>query len=444
MTHCSSWKIKGIVVLTTLFFSLVGFNKSAFAQPDGKALFKANCAACHKSTKNSVGPALMGARKRWKDAGLNEKIYEWVNNPTKVKNENIGYVNDLISKFPGALMSAQTLKKDEINAVLDYMDKGDDAGGPKTGVASAHPKEFFEQEEANGGWWLWLVVLGVIFLVIALSMGGVRKQLVRAQLSQLNKPEPEDMSYSAEIRNWMWHNKKLVSVIGLVLVLMVLAAGWYSLKDIGVYEGYKPKQPIWFSHEVHAGINKIDCQYCHAGAEKSRHATLPTAMVCMNCHKAIQEGTLTGTEEISKIYDAVGFDPKTLQFTGKQKQITWVKVHALPDHVYFNHSQHVVAGKLDCKQCHGEMDKIDVARIQPASVLNSIEGNIKIEGRPTLTMGWCIDCHKQAKVQMDGNGYYDEMKNRLLMDKELYQKHLDDENITVRDMGGWECGKCHY
>lgn len=450
MSHCSSWKIKGITLVTALFFSLVGFQKSASAQaaPDGKALFKANCASCHKPDKVLIGPALAGAKQRWADAGIPDKIYEWVRNPKAVLDQGHSYVKGVVEQFKNqALMTPQALSNDEIDAVLAYADSytgGDPGGGG--GVPTAHDAAWFAaQEEGQGsGWWLWFVVLGAIFVAIALGMGGVRKQLTRAQLGKLEKPEEDRSTYWGEARDWMWRNKKLTSVIGLVLVFLLLAEGWYGLKDIGVYEGYKPKQPIWFSHEVHAGINKINCQYCHSTVEKSRHASLPAPMVCMNCHKGVEEGTLTGKDEIAKIYKAVGWDVNTKTYTGKTEPIKWVKVHALPDHVYFNHSQHVVAGKLDCKQCHGEMEKIDVARIQPASVLNSIEGNIKIEDRPTLTMGWCIDCHKQAKVQMDGNGYYDEMKKRLLKDPKLYQKHLQDENITVQDIGGWECSKCHY
>lgn len=449
MSHCSSWKIKGISLVTALFFTLVGFQKSASAQ-DGEKLFKANCASCHHPVKLVVGPALQGVQKRWADAGAADKIYEWVQNPKKVLDSGLPYVKNLVEQHNAKnvpLMTAQAVSKDEIDAIFKYVEEYKGGGGPTT-VAQAHPASYYDEmyasENEGSGIWLWLIVLGVIFTILAFGIGGVKKQLTRAQLDKLGKPEPEKYTYMGEARSWMSKNRKLTSVIGLVLVFMLLSAGWYSLKEIGVYEGYKPKQPIWFSHEVHAGINKINCQYCHSTVEKSRHASLPAPMVCMNCHKGVQEGTITGKEEIAKIYKAVGFDPASGQYTGKTEPIKWVKVHALPDHVYFNHSQHVVAGKLDCKQCHGEMEKIDVARIQPAAVLNSIEGNIKIEDRPTLTMGWCIDCHKQAKVQMDGNGYYDEMKKRLLKDKKLYQKHLDDENITVKDIGGWECSKCHY
>ncbi|HLP14168.1 MAG TPA: c-type cytochrome [Flavobacteriales bacterium] len=439
--------------MATLFLSLVGFQKSAFAQPDGKALFKANCASCHHPVNAMVGPALKGAKQRWSDAGVAEEIYNWVKDPAATA-KAVPYAKDLKAKYDAKgtpIMSAQMLNKEEVDAVLAYADNFTEEG-PKAGAATAHDKAYFDQkfEEEGSSWTMWLIVLGVIFTAIALGMGGVRKQLTRAQLQHLNKPVDERSTYSKEARSWMWANKKLVSVIGIFLTFMLLSAGWYGLKDIGVYEGYRPTQPIWFSHEVHAGINKINCQYCHSTVEKSRTASLPTPMVCMNCHKNIKEGTITGKEEIAKIYKAVGFDPENNVYieNAKTEPIKWVKVHALPDHAYFNHSQHVVAGKLDCSQCHGKMEEMDVARIQPHTYLNTmqanVDANIKFGDRPTLTMGWCIDCHAQAKVQMDKNGYYDEMKKRLMLDKKLYQKHLDDENITVKDMGGWECSKCHY
>ncbi|HYG50346.1 MAG TPA: c-type cytochrome, partial [Flavobacteriales bacterium] len=350
MGKCSSWKLKGITLLASLYLSLVGFQKSAYAQPDGEKIFTANCASCHHPVEPKVGPALKGAKKRWADAGVAEEIYNWIKDPSTTASK-VPYAKDLKAQYDAKgtpIMSAQMLSKEEMDAVLDYADNWVDKGDTGSTAGVAHDKKYFDEmfEEEGSSWTLWLIVLGVIFTTIALGMGGVRKQLTGAQLAQLNKPVDERTTYAGEIRNWLWHNKKLASVVGLVLTFMLLSAGWYGLKDIGVYEGYRPTQPIWFSHEVHAGINKINCQYCHSTVEKSRHASLPTPMVCMNCHKNIKKGTITGTDEIAKIYKAVGFDPQNNVYieNAKTEPIKWVKVHALPDHVYFNHSQHVVAG----------------------------------------------------------------------------------------------------
>ena len=205
---------------------------------------------------------------------------------------------------------------------------------------------------------------------------------------------------------------------------------WNSLFRIGVYydyktdKGYKPEQPIKFSHKIHAGDNAIACQYCHNSVEKSRHAGIPTVNICMNCHQGISSGAITGEKEIAKIYAAAGFDVKSGKTDeSKSNPIKWVKVHNLPDHVYFNHSQHVVVGKIECAKCHGNLKEMTVA-----------------EQKVPLTMKWCIECHLKTEVAMDGNPYYEKLHAAL---KEQYKdQHL--KKFTVAQMGGIECAKCHY
>lgn len=214
-----------------------------------------------------------------------------------------------------------------------------------------------------------------------------------------------------------------------------------------VKEEYKPIQPIEFSHKVHAGDNEINCAYCHNSVKKTSTAGIPTINVCMNCHKSIFEGSTTGTDEIAKIYEAAGFDPISLKYSGETKPIKWNKVHDLPDQVYFDHAKHVKVGKIKCQQCHGDLTKEKIVRVMPVSGLNKIEGNIKLS-RPTLTLEWCIECHREKEIEISSQnaaGYYKEIHRRLLKDKELYQKYLEaDGNITANDLGGWECVKCHY
>lgn len=289
---------------------------------------------------------------------------------------------------------------------------------------------------------MWIIILGVIFVIIAFSAGSVRRQLVNANREKQGLEELPEMTYWQTWKAWMWRHKVITSFVVLFFVFGGLADGWYRLKDVGVFENYKPEQPIAFSHKIHAGDNAIACQYCHSGVEKSRHALIPSPMVCMNCHKYIKKGTQTGTEEIAKIYKAVGWDVDAQAYTGKTEPIKWIKVHNMPDHVYFSHQQHVVAGGVDCKQCHGDMTKETVARIMPHEELNAIDGNVKVT-RPTMTMGWCIECHNQAETKMEG-GYYDELKKRMMNNPNLQKKHLEDEKITVNELGGWECAKCHY
>jgi hypothetical protein len=101
-----------------------------------------------------------------------------------------------------------------------------------------------------------------------------------------------------------------------------------------------------------------------------------------------------------------------------------VKIHNLPDHVYFNHAQHVVVGKVDCIECHGDVATFDYPMHQESE----------------LTMGWCIECHRTKEVKMDGNPYYDKLHDQLV---EKY-KHEGLESFTVNQAGGIECAKCHY
>ena len=182
--------------------------------------------------------------------------------------------------------------------------------------------------------------------------------------------------------------------------------------SLGRQQYYQPDQPIAFSHKVHAGQNKIDCQYCHLTADKSMYAGIPPVETCMNCHAQVKKGKKTGTEEIAKIYTAIE----------QQKPIEWIKVHNLPDHVYFNHAQHVNVGKIDCQQCHGEVEKMD-----------------EIIQVSDLSMGWCIDCHRTQSVQFASNKFYEQYT-------QLHQKLKEGERsaVTVMDIGGDECQKCHY
>lgn len=138
--------------------------------------------------------------------------------------------------------------------------------------------------------------------------------------------------------------------------------------NLGRQQGYAPEQPIKFSHELHAGQLKIDCQFCHSGARKGKHANIPAVNVCMSCHKYVQEGPKYGTKEIDKIYAAAGWDPEEQAYTSPQQPIKWVRIHNLPDHVYFNHAQHVAVGGVDCQTCHGPVETMEVlAQFAPSA-----------------------------------------------------------------------------
>jgi hypothetical protein len=308
----------------------------------------------------------------------------------------------------------------------------------------------FEGSDNNSSF-IWFVIIGLILAIIGASAANIAKSLRNAANDRVGLPEEEEVSYGVAIRRWMWKHKKFVSVIGLFVFLYLCVIGYEKLYRIGINQGYMPDQPVWFSHNVHACQNEIDCQYCHSSASKSKHAGIPSVNVCMNCHKGIKKGTITGEKEIAKIYAAIGFDPATGSYIEnyEQQPIQWNKVHNLPDHVTFNHSLHVTGAKLDCKQCHGPVQTFNVGRLSPVDEINAQEdvtGLIKLT-KPTLTMGWCIECHNKAKIDLTSSDYYEEMHNRFKsseVGKRTLKNILEDGEVTVKEMGGWECGKCHY
>lgn len=415
------------------------------AQPNGEALFKAKCSTCHQPHADGTGPKLFGVRQRWTDEGAKEgSIYTWVAN-WKAAAAADPYAAAVSKKKPTDMSVFPDLagKVDEINAIFEYVDaQPDPADAAAAGGATTDGAAGAMEEEEGGTSWIWIII-GLMFVVIIMAVGGVRRQLNNA-----GKNQEDVKSYGEEFRSWAWKNRKYVGMVGLVVVISSVVMLFLAGYSIGVVENYQPSQPIAFPHDIHTGTNGIDCKYCHNSVTKSKSAGLPTVNVCMNCHKQIKGRTPEQAEKIAAIYKAAGWNGDT--YTGKTSPIIWNKVHVLPDHVYFNHSQHVVVGGLDCKQCHGDMTKQnETARVVPVQDLNKVEGNIPLT-KATLTMGWCIECHGEKEVSegplyKEGGGYYNEIHKRLLNnDKKLYGKYLEDGKVTVKELGGWECAKCHY
>ena len=441
-------RVKRTKIRLIAIFSFFVFLFPTSLLADGGGLFKAKCATCHQPHKNGTGPKLFEARKRWEAAGEGDLIVEWVKNNAKLRASGTSArAKEVFEQYKGSVMTAFTdLKDEEVISILDWVDAQPDpaaAAAVGTGNVTDGSAETTEEEE-GGNMWMW-IILSTIFFTIILSVGGVRRQL---KISAGESSTQDDQSYLSEFKTWAWKYRLPVGLGVLVLVLSIIVTLFQGLYRINVVENYQPSQPIAFPHDQHAGINGIDCKYCHNSVNKSKSAGIPTVNVCMNCHKQISGEGKPYAGEIKKIYAAAGWDPSVPgRYTGKTKPIVWNKVHALPDHVYFNHSQHVVVGGIDCKQCHGDMTKMNEAvKVQPVAELNKIEGNIKLT-KPTLTMGWCIECHGAKNVSLgDGkNGYYDEIHRRLRdNDKSLYKKYLKDGKVSVSELGGWECAKCHY
>lgn len=204
----------------------------------------------------------------------------------------------------------------------------------------------------------------------------------------------------------------------IVVLVLVVSFGWLAkilyteAVDLGRQQAYAPLQPIKFSHEVHAGLNQTDCLYCHSTAEYSKSAGIPSVSTCMNCHLLVREGTNSGKFEIDKIHYA--FENNI--------PVEWVRIHNLPDHVFFSHAQHVGAGKLDCAECHGKVEEMDI-----------------LTQHSELSMGWCLDCHKTQKVQFLENDYYTTFKE---FHDQIKSGQID--SVTVAQVGGTDCMKCHY
>lgn len=417
-------------------------------QAQGDALFKSKCATCHQVFKNSTGPKLFKVREKWSNDGAPEgAIFDWVKD-FKAAAAKYDYAASVEASTPASMQPFPDLTDEQITSIFDWIDsqvEGGEAGTEKGGTTTTG--DVTEEESSTG--WIW-IIMGVIFVVIILAVGGVRRQLKAATHEAAGEEFDQSQTYVEELKQWAWLNRKYVGLGSLVLVISTIVILFLCLYSIGVFENYQPSQPIAFPHDIHAGVNKIDCKYCHNSVEKSKTAGLPTVNVCMNCHKQITGRTPQQEEKIDKVYAAAGWDKTKMQYTGETKEIIWNKVHVLPDHVYFNHRQHVVVGGVNCKQCHGDMAAMnETAKIQPVSELNKVEGNVPLT-KNTLTMGWCIECHAAKEVSLGSldtkkDGYYDEIHRRLLNnDKSLYEKYLEDGKVTVSELGGWECAKCHY
>ena len=438
-------------------YVLLSTSASIYAQGDaknGEKLFKANCTACHALDKQLVGPALGGVvDKLKKEQNLDtDWIRKWVKDNKALRASGDKYANEVFAKFNKTEMLAfPNLSDKDIDDILEYTTNppapelaADAATASDTNSVAA--LEMAQKQSTNSKVILIsLIAIGGLLLWLLLKLRQLVKLQQTEELAGLNATRA--VSFGDMYRKYSYIGKGVLVVIGIFAAYGI----WNWLMWVGVYKGYKPEQPIYFSHKIHAGENKIDCQLCHSSAKYGKVSEVPSMNVCMNCHKMISEYKGKYIEpgkdkafydgEIQKIYSAVGWDPASQQYTGKTQPVEWTRIHNMPDFVYFNHAQHVVAGenaiitsfnkknpeaKIDvvCKACHGQIDTMNV--VQMAN---------------DFTMGWCIECHRTTEVDMT-NGYNKEyFKN--LHDK-LKKQYGSGTKVTVAAIGGLECGKCHY
>ncbi|GAB3710297.1 c-type cytochrome [Flavobacterium koreense] len=386
----------------------------------GKELFNANCAACHNLDKKMTGPALRGVSGKYDMPWL----YKWINNSSALIKSGDAKAVKVFEENNKAVMTAfPQLSNADIDNIIAYT--SEPKAEPVVSAAPPGTSTSVNEGISND------VILGALALVMLMLV--VMLFLVNNVLTKIAKSngiEALDKQPTMPIWKAFAKNQFLVLVSA---IFLLLSSGYFVygfFMQVGVDQDYAPVQPIHYSHRIHAGSNGIDCKYCHSSARVSKNAGIPSLNVCMNCHKNIAEvSDTTATEdyskafydkEIQKLYKAVGWDQSTQKYTGKTEPVKWVRIHNLPDFAYFNHSQHVTVAGIECQKCHGEVQTYEIQK----------------QFAP-LTMGWCIDCHRKTDVKMEGNAYYDKIH------KELSKKYGVDK-LTAAQMGGLECGKCHY
>jgi len=374
---------------------------------DGKALFQANCASCHAVNKRVVGPALKGVHERW---GNDEaEIIKFIQNSQAYINGNFkssAYAKKLYEEYNRTVMTAFTgLSEAEIKSILDYIKAETEAlakaeAAPAAASGGSTPAAGEGTGTAFPILWVLAVALGAISLALLITVAALSKVLQPQEAESISQPSLWERLQP------VLRSKRFIALVVLIGFVWWVSATTVKARSVGLHKGYQPVQPIAFSHKLHAGQYKIACQYCHVGVEKGKSATIPSTNICMNCHTYIQEGSRYGTKEIAKILESWE--------TGKP--IEWVRIHNLPDLVYFNHAQHVKVGGIACQTCHGPVEEME-----------------EVYQYSDLSMGWCINCHRQTKVDLTANPYYERL-----------HQALKEKTVTVEQVGGLECSKCHY
>ncbi len=388
---------------------------------DGKQLFNQKCASCHAVDKNLVGPALKGVEERWPEKA---QLYAWIRNSAAVIKSGYPRAVEVYEQYNKIQMTAfPELTDKDIDAILGYINTAGAPKPPTDGAAPAGgPQAAGEKQDSA----LLFGILTLILAVIALILLQVNSNLKKMSDQKEGVPSPEPVPF--------YRNKAYIATAAIILFMVGGYTTFQGAQKLGRSKDYQPEQPIYFAHSVHAGINQVNCLYCHSAATESKHSNIPSVNVCMNCHMGINEyakgpklyredGTeVDGTAEIKKLYQYAGWDPDAKKYNGNGKPIEWIRIHNLPDHVYFNHAQHVNAGKVQCQTCHGEIQKMG-----------------EVYQFSDLSMGWCVNCHRETKVQFADNKFYSIYEK---FHEDIKNKKLD--SVTVEKIGGLECQKCHY
>ena len=408
------------ILLVTLLFPYFGLSQEADIQ-EGKALFNTNCAACHQLNRKAVGPALRGVTEKYD----REWLYSWIKNGTQMIKDGDPQSVAIWEEYNRAVMTNYPqFSNEQIDNILAYTNYTPPAPAPA--VAATQTVSQGSDISVN----IILAVAIVIFTILIVMLFLVQRTLIKIAIASGVKIEPEPKRKIKPLWKTIVENQFIMFllVIGFLLSSAYFTYGY--LMQIGIDQGYAPIQPIHYSHKIHAGANQIECKYCHSSARVSKHSGIPSLNVCMNCHEYIgeyngEEDLVNGytkdfyTNEIKKLYSAVGWDEENQVYTGNTQPVKWIRIHNLPDFVYFNHAQHAQVAQIECQTCHGPVEEME----------------IMYQYSP-LTMGWCIDCHRESNVDKD-NEYYQKVHEEL-------SKKYGVEQLTVAQLGGIECAKCHY
>ena len=425
MTINRNWKsyLYFSLVIIGILTSITASAQSDEAVQAGKKLFNANCAACHKLNKRAVGPALRGISSKYD----REWLYSWIKNSTAMVKSGDAQAVAIYEEYNGSVMTSfQQFSNDDIDNIIAYTDYV-----PPAPAITASVPVVSGQASGEISNLIILVALAMVFIVLVIMLFLVQRTLIRIAAASGVDITPPQKPKRTPLWQAFIQNQFLIIVSVILLLLSSAYFAYGFLMQIGVDQGYMPVQPIHYSHKIHAGANQIECKYCHSSARVSKHSGIPSLNVCMNCHRNIaeyngEEDLENGytkdfyTKEIKKLYTAVGWDETNQKYTGDTQPVKWVRIHNLPDFVYFNHAQHVEVGEIACQKCHGPVEEME----------------IMYQYSP-LTMGWCINCHRETNVKVENNEYYTKIHEAL-------SEKYGVEKLTVAQMGGLECGKCHY
>jgi mono/diheme cytochrome c family protein len=426
--------------LLTLAVSFLLTMQLAFADvAEGEKLYKANCTACHTINDKVVGPALKDVHKR-RDA---KWLVKWIKNSQALVKSGDPIAVQVYKENNEALMTPfETLSDAQIGSIVEYIKQESEAPAAPVaaaaGASSAAGATTVSADEGSGlyssaafyGLVIMAGILVIILLILYRIKGVVEEMFIQKFPEAYAAEKVTSVSWKVNPLDFRYKLFKKHPVVGTIFVMLAFTVVFglygfdYGVKEIGVQKDYAPVQPINYSHELHAGKYKINCLYCHNGADKGKQASIPSASTCMNCHMHVTaKDKYNGqvSPEIAKIYNAVGWDAEKRAYDPSKTKtpIKWVRIHNLPDHAYFNHAQHVKIGKVECQACHGPIETMAV-----------------VSQQRSLQMGWCINCHREAKVDVANNDYYEKLHADIKIDGK--------EFITVAQNGGLECGKCHY